>query len=348
MKFLRTIASILAACALAAALGVFGMGTASAEGGEMGEAETCLQVTENENNRFTLTVSHLNLTGGHLAGVRFAVWSAEGGQDDLAWYIARQTDDGSWSASGTMAEHDYASGAYCVHIYSYHDSEEPVLEWDAMVELEGSRPDWSSQIDPSRPMVALTFDDGPYSPVTLRILDALEAVNGRATFFVVGNRVAGCASVVRRANAMGCQIGNHTWDHTPLTNLPAAEIVRELEQCAGAVDEVIGRPPQMVRPVGGMVNSTVYAAVEEPMILWSIDTEDWCTQNAEKTYDAVIGHVRDGDIVLMHDLYPSTADAAEKIIPELVRQGYQLVTVEELAIYRGYTPGGHTTYSQFR
>lgn len=206
----------------------------------------------------------------------------------------------------------------------------------------------STEIDPSRPMVALTFDDGPYSPVTLRILDALEAVGGRATFFVVGNRVAGCASVVRRADAMGCQIGNHTWDHTPLTDLSAGGIREELERCGDAVAEVIGHAPSMARPVGGMVNNTVYSEVDIPMVLWSLDTEDWYTRDAAKTYDAVVGQIRDGDIVLMHDLYPTTADAVERIVPELVRQGYQLVTVEELARYRGCTPTGHTAYSQFR
>lgn len=317
-------------------------GFAGAEG-EPARAE----VTDNENNRFTITASGLSLPE-NCAAVRFAIWSEADGQDDLFWYVARQTPEGGWAVFGTMAEHDYAGGTYCVHIYAFDEAGEPTILGMDSVTLTGSRPDFSSGIDPSRPMVALTYDDGPYSPVTLRILDALEAVNGRATFFVVGNRVAGCASVIRRANVMGCQIGNHTWDHTLLTGLPAAEITGEVERCSDAVAEVIGRPTVLVRPVGGMVDTAVRDAIDTPMILWSVDTKDWETQDAAKTCDAVIGHVQDGDIILMHDLYPATAEASERIIPELVRQGFQLVTVEELARYRGVALTGHTTYSQFR
>lgn len=204
------------------------------------------------------------------------------------------------------------------------------------------------EVDPARPMVALTYDDGPYSPSTNRILDALEAVGGRATFFVVGNRVAGCASVVRRANEMGCQIGNHTWDHTDLTSLDQAGIRSQLERCNEAVAEVIGHAPTMMRPVCGAVDSAVCDAVDCPLILWSIDTEDWRTCDADRTFAAVMNEVQDGDIILMHDLFLPTAEASERIIPALVEQGYQLVTVEELAYYRGHTPASHTTYTRFR
>ncbi len=206
----------------------------------------------------------------------------------------------------------------------------------------------TNALDPDKPMVALTYDDGPYSPVTNRILDALEQVGGRATFFVVGNRVAGCASVIRRAGALGCQIGNHSWDHTDLTGLDEAHILEQIDRCNAAVRDVLGTEPTMVRPVGGAVNSLVHDAVHYPMILWSVDTEDWRTENADATCRAVLEQVEDGDIILMHDLYPATAEASERLIPELVRRGFQLVTVEELARYRGYEPVAHTTYTRFR
>lgn len=202
-------------------------------------------------------------------------------------------------------------------------------------------------IDPDKPMVALTYDDGPYSPVTNRILDALEAVGGRATFFVVGNRVAGCASVLRRAERMGCQIGNHTWDHTDLTTLNTAAITEQLKRCDDAVETVIGKRPTLLRPVGGCVNSRVCDAVDRPMVLWSIDTRDWCSNDGAKTVRCVLSQVKDGDVILLHDLFVSTADASEELIPRLVEQGFQLVTVEELARYRGYSLAAHTTYTRF-
>lgn len=206
----------------------------------------------------------------------------------------------------------------------------------------------AKEIDPNKPMVALTYDDGPYSPSTNRILDALEAVGGRATFFVVGNRVAGCASVIRRANELGCQIGNHTWDHTDLTTLSASDIQGQIAKCNEAVAEVTGQAPTMLRPVCGCVNSAVCDAVDEPMILWSIDTLDWMTKDPNRTYQTVMDQVQDGDIILMHDLFVPTAEASERIIPALVERGFQLVTVEELAYYRGHTPSAHTTYTRFQ
>ena len=197
-------------------------------------------------------------------------------------------------------------------------------------------------------MVALTFDDGPYSPVTNRILDALEAAGGRATFFVEGDRVAGCASVLRRSRALGCQTAIHTWDHTNfLTRRTAEEIRAELDQCSQAVVEVLDEAPTLVRPIGGVLDDAVCAAVDYPIVLWSVDTRDWDTQNADATVSAVLDTVQDGDIVLMHDLYPATAEAVERLVPELVERGFQLVTVEELAQAKGIDLDPHTKYYHF-
>lgn len=203
-------------------------------------------------------------------------------------------------------------------------------------------------IDPNKPMIALTYDDGPHTPVTNRILDALEKVGGRATFFVVGDRVSSRAAVVKRASAMGCSIQNHTWNHPNLTRLSASKINGQIENCDKAIQKAIGICPTLMRPVGGAVNDTVRKAAAHPMILWSIDTLDWKHRNASSVYHNVIGKVKDGDIVLMHDLYTSTAEASEKIIPKLVKQGYQLVTVEELAYYKGYSLTAGKTYSSLR
>ena len=127
-----------------------------------------------------------------------------------------------------------------------------------------------------RPMVALTFDDGPYSPVTGRILDVLECSDSRATFFVEGDRVSGCAPTVRRAAELGCQIGVHTWDHRCLmTQLSEEEIRAQLSATADAVSQASGIVPTLSRPVGGAVNDTVRKAIDYPMILWSVDTRDW-------------------------------------------------------------------------
>lgn len=202
----------------------------------------------------------------------------------------------------------------------------------------------SGGIDPNRPMIALTFDDGPHGPVTTRILNSLEANGGRATFFMVGNRVPGNASVVSRMVSLGCEVGNHTYDHKYLTNLGDRAIRSSVGQTNQNIVNVSGALPVLMRPTGGYYNGaslSTLGSMGMSAIMWSLDTLDWKTRNADRTIDAVLNRVTDGDIVLMHDLYETTAVAAERIIPELTARGYQLVTVSELASYRGgVVPGG--------
>lgn len=190
------------------------------------------------------------------------------------------------------------------------------------------------KIDKNKKMVALTYDDGP-SIYTPRVLKTLEENNAVATFFVVGNRVPTYSDTVKKAHDMGCEIGNHTYEHKNLTRVSEAEVKRQITKTNRNVKKVTGQAPVIVRPTGGATNANVKQWVGMPSIIWSIDTLDWKTRNADSTKKAVLDHVKDGDIVLMHDLYSATATASETIIPELVKRGYQLVTVSELAECRG-------------
>ena len=190
------------------------------------------------------------------------------------------------------------------------------------------------KIDKNKKMVALTYDDGP-SIYTPRILKTLKENNSVATFFVVGNRVPMYSDTVKKAYDMGCEIGNHTYEHKSLPNLSETEVKRQISKTNKEVKKAIGEKPVIMRPTGGATNANVKQWVGMPSIIWSIDTLDWKTRNADSTRRAVLNRVKDGDIVLMHDLYSATATASETIIPELVRRGYQLVTVSELAECRG-------------
>lgn len=200
------------------------------------------------------------------------------------------------------------------------------------------------KIDKKKKMVALTYDDGP-SANTPKILDTLKKYDAVATFFVVGNRVSTYANTVKRAYGMGCEIGNHTYEHKILTRTDAAGIREQVSKTNAAVKNITGTDPIVMRPPGGCVNDTVKSQTGMPMILWSIDTLDWRTRNAASTKTAVLDHVKDGDIVLMHDLYEATANASTIIIPTLVERGYQLVTVSELAECRGGMKDGCLYYS---
>lgn len=190
------------------------------------------------------------------------------------------------------------------------------------------------KIDKNKKMVALTYDDGP-SIYTPRVLKTLKENNAVATFFVVGNRVPTYSDTVKKAHDMGCEIGNHTYEHKSLPNLSETEVKRQISKTNKEVKKAIGEKPVIMRPTGGATNTNIKKWVGMPSIIWSIDTLDWKTRNADSTKRAVLDHVKDGDIVLMHDLYSATATASETIIPELVRRGYQLVTVSELAECRG-------------
>lgn len=205
-------------------------------------------------------------------------------------------------------------------------------------------------VDPTKPMIALTFDDGPNTGVTGRILDVLEAGGGKATFFMVGNRVPGNADVVRRMAALGYEVGNHTYDHKYLTGMSDAEIQSSVGQTNSNIESAAGVAPAAMRPTGGYYDTpslNTLGAMGMPAVMWSIDTLDWKTLNADETVKAVLDHVQDGDIILMHDIYGTTADAVEVLVPELAARGYQMVTVSELAAARGGMEPGRI-YGSFR
>jgi len=206
-----------------------------------------------------------------------------------------------------------------------------------------------SNVDPTKPMVALTFDDGP-SGVTSRILDSLEAHGARATFYMVGNRMNSHQSTIQRMQALGCELGSHTWNHSYLTRLSAEGIHGNLSQFDATLQAITGTRSVTMRPPGGFINASVQSALAsygQPAIMWSIDTLDWKTRNAQSTINTVLNKVKDGEIILMHDLYGATADAAAVLIPELINRGYQLVTVSELAACRGGMQPGQV-YHSFR
>ncbi len=203
----------------------------------------------------------------------------------------------------------------------------------------------SGTVDPSRPMVALTFDDGP-SRVTPRILDTLEQYNARATFFVVGRQVNSYYENMRRAVSLGCEIGNHTVSHASLPGLDLNGLASEIGSNNQRICDYISYTPALFRPPYGAANDTVRANAGMPMILWNIDTEDWKSRNAQSVISRALDHVKDGDIILMHDLYGSTAEACETIIPELINRGFQLVTVSEMAQAKGVSlESGQLYYS---
>lgn len=199
-----------------------------------------------------------------------------------------------------------------------------------------------------QPAVALTFDDGPGGEVTDRILDVLEHYNSRATFFVVGERIRYYPDNLKRAYEMGCTIGSHTYGHKNLTKLSAKQIKSQLDKTNKKIKEIIGVKAKLVRPPYGSINETTLSRLGVPAILWSIDTRDWESRKTNSVVKIALREVEDGDIILMHDVYDTTAAAVEQIVPELINRGYQLVTIEELATIKGIKLQDGEKYSDFK
>ena len=220
----------------------------------------------------------------------------------------------------------------------------------SIVKKNEGRNTYAGNIDPTKPMLALTYDDGPSAHATPRILAALEKYNSRATFFMVGKQAEKRMNVVKKMEELGCEVANHTYDHTLMTKVPPEELASQLARTNQVVSDACGISPVLMRPCGGArseAGMNIVGAISMPAVLWSIDTLDWKTRDAQTTIQTVLEQAKDGDIILMHDLYETTADASEVLIPELVNRGFQLVTVSELASYRGGMLPGHT-YSRFR
>jgi len=200
-------------------------------------------------------------------------------------------------------------------------------------------PPQSGDIDPSQPMIALSFDDGP-SRYTSQVLDILERYGARATFCVIGNLVDARRDNIKRASNLGCEIIGHSWDHRDLSKLSEEAIKQELYDTSDIIESVTGLRPGLFRPPYGAVSSTLKSVSAElgyAMINWNVDPMDWDTRDADKVYNAIMADVSNRAIVLSHDLYGSTADAMERVIPELIAKGYQLVTVSELMFYSNKT-----------
>lgn len=189
-------------------------------------------------------------------------------------------------------------------------------------------------IDPNKPMVALTFDDGPSPEVTPEILKVLRENDAKGTFFILGTQAELYSDVLRQIDEDGNEIGNHSYSHLDYTKLVEPALDYQVLTTQEIVRRATGKTPVLLRPPYGLINETV-KKIDMPIILWSIDTLDWQNQNPDLIYDSVVNNIKDGDFILMHDIYQSSAEAMTRIIPELKRRGYQLVTVSELARARG-------------
>lgn len=198
----------------------------------------------------------------------------------------------------------------------------------------------------NKKFIALTFDDGP-ADATNDVIDALSNNNSKATFFVLGSRVRYYKEIMLRQIALGNEIGSHTYSHKNLTRLSKKELENEINSTNIVFNEITNKNITLLRPPYGAINDGVKNASMFPLITWNVDTEDWLKKDAKKIADHVLKNVKDGDIVLMHDIYFETAEAVKIMVPELIEKGYTLVTVSELAKIKGVTLEKGKVYGGF-
>jgi len=192
-------------------------------------------------------------------------------------------------------------------------------------------------IDPKRKMLALTFDDGP-GAYTSQLLAALRKHHAHATFFMIGRQVPGYANVVRQAVADGNDVGDHTWDHPDLTRLSVKAMRSQLQRTQKAIEKATGGYiPSLFRPPYEALDTKVQKYIKSlnlETVLWNVDTNDWLDRDSNIIYNRIMSQAGDGRVILMHDIYATSVDAAARAIPQLEKRGYQLVTISQLQEYR--------------
>lgn len=179
--------------------------------------------------------------------------------------------------------------------------------------------------------IALTFDDGPHKNVTDQILMTLQKYEVKATFFVLGQNVVKYPDVVKKADAFGHEIANHTWSHKNLTKLNAQQMRAEIDRANEAICDATGKTPTMYRPPFGAIDEKVRESIDDiKPVLWNIDTLDWQHKTPKKTLANLKSQAKDNGIILMHDIHQQSADALEEVILYLKEEGYEFVTTSQL------------------
>ena len=182
------------------------------------------------------------------------------------------------------------------------------------------------------PRVALTFDDGPHPVYTKSLLDGLRERGVKATFFVVGENIPGNEKLIAQMEKDGHLIGNDTYDHADISKLSDEKNCEELQKTSDLVKQITGHGTAYVRPPFGNWKDSMDCQVSMIAVKWTIDTLDWQSRNAAEIVNKVMGQISDHDMILMHDYYATSVEAALQIVDKLKEEGYEFVTVEELIL----------------
>lgn len=198
--------------------------------------------------------------------------------------------------------------------------------------------------------VALTFDDGPSGSITRKLLKGLEERGVRATFFLCGYRMEEYPKVAPLLAEAGHELGLHGYSHKSMKDMGPQELARELEACRELLWEQCGAEAKLLRPPGGCCGEALRELCRReglPIILWSVDTRDWDTRDAAAIGESMVKNAKDGDIILLHDMWESSVRGALAAVDALKERGFVFVTVSELAERKGVSLEGGSVYGGF-
>ena len=202
--------------------------------------------------------------------------------------------------------------------------------------------------DPNKKTIAFTFDDGPGGKYTLDILNSLSENKAHATFFMLGNRMNNYDTIVTTVHNSGNEIGSHTLSHYNMGKTKLNKILEREEQTDQIYNNLTGDTLKLMRPPYGIITNKQKEKLEKIIVTWSIDTLDWKTKNKEMIKEEILNNAKDGEIVLMHDIYPTTAEAVKEVLPLLYAKGFQVVSVSELANLKNRTLEPHNVYYRIK
>lgn len=198
--------------------------------------------------------------------------------------------------------------------------------------------------DEGEKLIALTFDDGPRRATTTALLDGLSRRGVHATFFLIGANLDGNEDLVLRMEEEGHQVGLHSYNHKMLTDLSAADFYAEVGALRERLEALLGHGGLALRPPYGIMDELVLRRAQAPIIQWSIDPEDWSDTNVARQTEHILRRAGDGDIILLHDIYPSSVETAFKVVDALLADGFYFVTVDELFAAKGMELRRGTVY----
>lgn len=258
-------------------------------------------------------------------------------QDENGWWY--QNRDGSYYQDGWQevngSTYYFNSNGYILTGWQTIDDKDCYFD-------EDGKYDETKQ----RPMIALTFDDGP-GEYTEELINCLVENNAKATFFMLGQNVEAYPEIAKELSDAGMELGNHSYSHPDLVTIGAEAAAQQVSNTDAALKAATGFEATVMRPPGGSFNDSVKAAIDHPLIIWSIDTRDWATKSEDQTYQVVMDNAQDGSVVLMHDIHEWSVKAAIRMIPDLIAKGFKLVTVSELAEAKGKTLQSGNAYYYF-